>query len=98
VHQQELDLVGPATSYLLIAACVVFGVVILLVYWLRDGNQAAVTTLENLAALTSGSLHTSSRCAQVNSKETRDLLEKASRPPLLGSEPTDPVADQRQSD
>src|SRR5437868_1292649 len=31
VHQQELDLIGPATSYLLIAACVVFGVVILLV-------------------------------------------------------------------
>ena len=98
VHQQQLDLIGPATSYLLIAACVVFGVVILLVYWLRDGNQAAVTTLENLAALTSGTLHTPSRRAQVNSKETRDLLEKASRPALLGSEPPGPVANQQQSD
>jgi hypothetical protein len=88
VHQQELDLIGPATSYLFIAACVVFGVVILLVYWLRDGNQAAVTTLENLAALTSRTLHTSSLSVQVNSKPPSDPLEtKVSDQALLGSEP-----------
>jgi hypothetical protein len=97
VHQQELDLIGPATSYLIIAACVVFGVVILLVYWLRDGNQAAVTTLENLAALTSGTLHTSSLCAQVNSKALSDPLEeKASGQALLGSESLGPAANQQQ--
>jgi hypothetical protein len=56
LHQQELELAGPATTYLLLAACVVVGVISLVVYWLRDSNQAAVTTLENLAAIASGSM------------------------------------------
>jgi hypothetical protein len=59
LHQQELELAGPPTSYLLIAACVVLGVVALMVYWLRDGNQVAATTLENLAVLSGARLATS---------------------------------------
>ena len=50
-HEQELDIVGPPQTLLFITAAVVLGVVGLVVYWLRDGNASAATTLDNIAAL-----------------------------------------------
>ncbi len=42
---------GPATSYILIASIIILAVIGLVVFWLRDANAAAATTLENAAAL-----------------------------------------------
>ena len=51
IHQHEIDLAGPAISYILVAALAVLAVIGLVVFWLRDANSAAATTLENVAAL-----------------------------------------------
>jgi hypothetical protein len=51
IHQQEIELTGPATSFIIIAAIVILAVIALVVFWLRDANAAAATTLENVAAL-----------------------------------------------
>lgn len=50
-HEQEVRLAGPAHTYILIAAAVVLGVVVSVVFWLRDGNASAATTLDNIAGL-----------------------------------------------
>ncbi len=50
-HEREMQLAGPAHTYILIAAAVVLGVVGLVVFWLRDGNASAATTLDNIAGL-----------------------------------------------
>jgi hypothetical protein len=50
-HEQEMQLAGPAHTYIFIAAAVVLGVVGLVVFWLRDANASAATTLDNIAAL-----------------------------------------------
>lgn len=50
-HEQEMQLAGPAHTYILIAAAVVLGVVGMVVFWLRDGNASAATTLDNIAGL-----------------------------------------------
>ena len=51
LHQLELSLTGPGTTYIIIAVCALLGVVGLVVFWLRDANREAATTLENVAAL-----------------------------------------------
>jgi cold shock CspA family protein len=50
-HEQEVQLLGPSIDLVVIAAVVVLGVVGLLIFWLRDANAAAATTLDNIAAL-----------------------------------------------
>jgi cold shock CspA family protein len=51
LHHQEIELTGPATSYIIIAAVVTVAVIGLVVFWLRDANAAAATTLENVVVL-----------------------------------------------
>jgi cold shock CspA family protein len=51
LHQQEIELAGPATSFILIASLVVVAVIGLVAFWLRDANASAATTLENVASL-----------------------------------------------
>ncbi len=50
-HEREMQLAGPAHTYILIAAAVVLGIVGSVVFWLRDGNASAATTLDNIAGL-----------------------------------------------
>lgn len=51
LHQQEVELAGPATSFIVIAAIAIATVIGLIVFWLRDANATAATTLENVASL-----------------------------------------------
>lgn len=51
LHQVELAVTGPGTTYIVVAACALLGVVALVVFWLRDANRDAAITLENVAAL-----------------------------------------------
>jgi hypothetical protein len=50
-HEQEMQLAGPAHTYIVITATFVLGVVALVVFWLRDGNTSAATTLDAIAGL-----------------------------------------------
>jgi cold shock CspA family protein len=50
-HEQEIELAGPASTYILIAAVITLSGVAIIVFWLRDANAAAATTLENAVAL-----------------------------------------------
>lgn len=51
LHQVEVTLTGPGTTYILLGIIALLGVVALVVAWLRNGDREAATTLENVAAL-----------------------------------------------
>lgn len=74
LHQQQIELTGPATSYIIIAAVVIIAVIALVVFWLRDANAGAATTLENVAALAPDTMMRSVLIASLANREPITLL------------------------
>jgi cold shock protein len=89
LHQQEIELTGPATSYILIASVVILAVIGLVVFWLRDANAAAATTLENVAALAPEDMMRSIFVATLASREPINVLvnDKPATPALAAPAP-----------
>uniref|UniRef100_A0A7C4QP03 Cold shock domain-containing protein n=1 Tax=Schlesneria paludicola TaxID=360056 RepID=A0A7C4QP03_9PLAN len=84
LHQQEIELTGPATSYILIASVVILAVIGLVVFWLRDANASAATTLENVASLAPDEMMRALLVASIANREPINVLvsEKPAAPAL----------------
>jgi len=89
LHRQEVELAGPATSFILIAALTLLGVVALVAFWMRDSNSAAAVTLENVAALAPEEMVRSILVTALSQKEpiTISLTNSTRLPELRGEIP-----------
>lgn len=97
LHQQEVELAGSATSYIVIAAIAIAAVIGLVVFWLRDANASAATTLENVASLAPDELMRTILFASLANREPISLVvdPKPSTPalPPASSRPALPNGD-----
>lgn len=73
-HQQEVDLAGPATSYLVVGGFITLASIGFVVFWLRDADAKDATTLENVAALAPDDMMRSILVAGLTSREPINLI------------------------